>query len=216
MKDLPDGISLRDPRQDHLESPYTFFMPASEIVEAIEPRDIVKAIFCDRDGGYDAERMWVLVEEVSGENLIGCLDNEPSDMMNLKCGDRVVVPKTHVIDVDPFESRELPAATKVRQYWNRCLVDDCVLNGRSPVDYLYREEPDMTKDGDKDQDSGWRIRGAEDEIETDKRTDKAIHYVALGAVLNQNDSWLHLIDSPIGMAFQRNDKTGEFYEVRRS
>lgn len=215
-KDLPDGISLRDPRPDHLESPYTFFLPAHEVVEAIEPGDIVKAIFCDKDGGYDTERMWISVEEVIGENIIGHLDNEPSDMVNLKCGDRVVVPKTHVIDVDVLQSRELPAFPKARQYWDRCLVDDCVLYGRSPVDYLYREEPDMTKEGDKDSDSGWRIRGNEDEIEKDKQADKAIHYVALGAVLNEDDSWLHLIDSAIGKAFQRNAQTGEFDEVRRS
>jgi hypothetical protein len=34
--------------------------------------------------------------------------------------------------------------------------------------------------------------------------------VALGAVLNRDDSWVHLIDEPVDTAFSRCRETGQF------
>ena len=200
--DLPDGISLDDPRPIHEQSPYTFFMPAHELVAAVGPGDCVQAIFRDRDGGYEAERMWVDIERAEGEQLYGKLANVPAAMSNIALGDKVTLPRTHVINVQLNTSPEPDNVETVRQYWDRCLVDDCILTRKSHVDYLYREEPDMTKEGDKDPDSGWRIRGTREAIEQDKAEDKPIRYVALGAVLNRDDKWLHLIDREVGCAFQ--------------
>ncbi len=84
------------------------------------------------------------------------------------------------------------------------MVDGCILAGE-PLDYLYCEEPDMTRQGDRYPDSGWRIRAAPDAIERDE---SGPEYIALGRVLNQDDRWLHLIDAPVGSAFQRGgDRT---------
>ena len=71
------------------------------------------------------------------------------------------------------------------------------------VGYLYREEPDQEND------SGWRITAND---ESDEYMDDAgnIAYVSLGAVLNRDDSFRELLDSPVGSAFIRNPKTGRF------
>jgi hypothetical protein len=97
-----------------------------------------------------------------------------------------------------------------RSYWERCLVDACVVEGRSHVDYFYRDEPDMTQEGDKDPDSGWRIRGTDDAIAEDERLGETPMYIALGKVLNQDDRWIHLIDSPVGSAFQWDPSRGDY------
>lgn len=89
-------------------------------------------------------------------------------------------------------------------------MDDCVLYGRSPVDYIYREEPDMGDPGAKYIDSGWRIRGTDEAIAEDEATERLPQYVAIGAVLNRDDTWLDLIDAPIGSRFSRDIHSGKF------
>ena len=61
---LPLGITLKDPRPVQLEAPYTFELPHPDHVAAMGVGDLVKAIFSDEDGGYDAERMWMRIERV--------------------------------------------------------------------------------------------------------------------------------------------------------
>ena len=39
-------------------------------------------------------------------------------------------------------------------------------------------------------------------------------YYPLYLALNKDDSWLHLIDKPVGSAFKRDLKTGLFVEVK--
>lgn len=91
-------------------------------------------------------------------------------------------------------------------------MDACVLDGVEPVEFIYREEPDMHEEGDKYPDSGWRIRGrmgnASDE-EMDARIPK---YVALGAVLNRDDSWLKHIDAPVGTRLMRDFQADSYVE----
>ena len=203
---------LDDPRPIRRSAPYTFFTPSPERVAAIAPGDQAQLMFrsVPPSPEWGAERMWVEVSEVGPDGLVGTLVNRPNDIPQLEVGATVRFQPYHVISlVWAHPDQPHPPRGPGREYWERCWVDDCVLEEGAPVGFLFREEPD-TPEGEEYADSGWRIRGdlrgASDE-ELEART---ASYVALGAVLNRDDSWLHLIDEPIGSAFIKDFETGRF------
>lgn len=215
MSDLPRNLgecyslhlgsfTLDDPRPIIARARYTFLAPPPEVIAAVAPGDWVKAIFrpVPPDRKFDAERMWVKVEEVLPDGYAGRLDTDPSDMPQLAPGAAIFIPREFVIDADWGDGHAPPVYPERREYWDRCMVDDCVAEGRCKVDYLYREEPDLAGPEDKYPDSGWRLRGGQEAIDADAANGREPMYIALGAVLNQDDQWLHLIDEPIGEAFQ--------------
>ena len=213
--EVPEGIGLEDPRPIAASSPYTFELPWPEELAALESGDSVKAIFHELAGGreYGNERMWVSVERIEDGYVVGKLDNTPFDMPSIKAGDPLRIPLTHVISCNYRDGKEHPQVPERRSYWDRCMVDACVVEGRSHADYFYREEPDMAREGDEYPDSGWRIRGTDEAIAEDERLGEKAMYIALGKVLNQDDRWIHLIDSPVGRAFQWDPTRGDYLEV---
>lgn len=212
---LPRGVALNDPRPIAAEAPYSFYLPLPAEIDALEPEDQVQAIFRETSGDrqYGAERMWIEVEQVADGFVSGKLVNQPFDMPSLEYGDDLCIPLTHIIGVKFREGKPELDLPVPRFYWDRCYVDACVVDGRSHVDYLYREEPDMTGEGDKDPDSGWRIRGTPEAIEEDERLGQKPMYIALGKVLNADDRWLHLIDREIGCAFQWDPERDDYIDV---
>lgn len=203
---LPKGIEIDDPRPIAASAPYTFFMPHPAEIAALKRKDGVQFVFrqADAPGGCAVERMWVFIDRIDDGWVYGALDNEPYDMTVFKLGERVVLPLSHVISTAFCKGHERPKTPPVREFWERCMVDLCVLEGRSHVDYLYREVPDMTQEGDKYPDSGWRLRGTPEAVEADRTREHPFEYIALGKALNQDDRWLHLIDEGPGVAFQWN------------
>lgn len=214
---LPPGIALKDPRPIAAEAPYTFFLPHQVELEALKPGDGVKAIFHQTEGEtkYDAERMWVLIERVDDDTAYGTLDSDPVDMPLIEAGMPLAIPLSHVIATAFHTSNPRPEAPPRREYWERCFVDDCVVDGRSHVDYLYRETPDMTGEGDEYPDSGWRLRGTPELVEQDDNREAPFKYVAIGKVLNQDDRWLHLIDEQPGVAFQWDPNEQDYIRFER-
>lgn len=205
---------IEDPRAIAAEAPYTFYLPSEKELLAVSPGDLVKLIFrsIPDSGEWGAERMWVIVTATGGAWLTGTLDNDPLDMPQLRAGDRVTFARGHIIDIDWREDRAVPPpnAPARREYWDRCFVDDQILDGRLKVEYLYRQEPDPPGEGDAYPDSGWRFRCDTRSLTDAEYDNPSFSYIAIGKVLNRDDSWLHLIDAPVGSAFLRDWATGRF------
>lgn len=207
--------NIIDPRPIALSAPYTYFLPDDDLLKAIKEGDYVKAVVAAIPPSemYEAERMWIQVNSVDADWLEGTLYSEPEDMPHLPMGSAIRLLRSHVTDVildDPARAAQLPTKQPRREYWDRCLVDQAVLDGDLIVEYIYREPPDMTKDDDRFPDSGWRIRGDTRGKLIDQIGNREVAYVALGAVLNQDDSWLHLVDEPVGTRFERDYATNKF------
>ncbi|MGY2732581.1 immunity protein Imm33 domain-containing protein [Sphingomonas sp. UYP23] len=208
------SYTIDDPRPIAEEARYTFRIPTENQLLALQAGDLVKLIFRSHPRGWewDAERMWVTLTSAEGDALVGTLDNVPFDMPQLRIGASISFQRCDIIDVQWNADRTAspPPPDPGREYWDRCLVDACVVAGTSPVGYLYREEPDLGQASDTFPDSGWRIRGTDAAISVDERNGDSPNYVALGAVLNRDDSWLALIDAPVGSRFVRDLDRGTF------
>lgn len=203
---------LDDPRPIAKSAPYTFFLPLEAEIAALRIGDLVQLVFRSVPPGrtWDAERMWVSITVISDRGLVGTLDSTPSDMPQLKPGAKVRFQRHHIIAAILQGEGRPQIVDDRRDYWDRCLVDDCVLSGDRPVGYVYREGPDLADADDKYPDSGWRIRGDLRDQTPEEIDARTASYVAVGAVLNRDDSWLHLIDEPIGAAFDRDFEAGTY------
>jgi hypothetical protein len=207
---------LIDPRPRAKSAPYTFFLPSQDEIDDIKPGDLVKLIFQSVPASpkWEAEKMWVTVKEIHSAKLIGTLDNIPSDMPQLKYGDSVVFEPFHVLDiVHPHADAMAEKRKSYREYWDRCLVEDCVIYEDMPVGLLYREEPVPQGPGSEFLDSGWRIRGDQRGRSNENLDSRKTSFVALGTVLNRDDSWLSLIDAPVGSRYLRDFPSGKYRQV---
>jgi hypothetical protein len=204
--------TVDDPRPIQVEAPYTYFLPSAERIAALRPGDLVKLVIRSHPPSleWDAERMWVELKTFGPDGWSGVLANTPSDMPQLREGSMIQFQPFHIIDLIYEGDRDVPPQSPRREYWDRCMVDSCVLDDGVPVYYIYREEPDMTDEGDAHPDSGWRIRGDYRDLSDEQLDARKAEYIAVGKVLNVDDSWLHLIDSPVGSAWLRNFDTGEY------
>ncbi|HEY0148513.1 MAG TPA: DUF2185 domain-containing protein [Allosphingosinicella sp.] len=210
-------FEIADPRPLAAEAPYTFFLPTVREIAALAPGDYVKLIFELVPPGeqWGAERMWVELIEVGVGKMAGTVANDPQEAGSPKKGDYVTFEPHHIIQVDYADTKRAPPLEARHEHWERCMVDACVVDGSEPVEYLYRETPDLDQEGDRFPDSGWRIRGRQGAASDSAMDERDSLYVALGVVLNRDDSWLPLIHAPVGAAFRRNFDTGDYEPVRR-
>jgi hypothetical protein len=205
---LRGAFSLRDPRPIALEAPYTFFLPKKPELNALSKGDFVKICFCDLPqsevGG--AERMWVEITHRDGDKFVGTLESSPVELTQILPGDRIRFCAFHIYDVDSQDCVEFSDIDSDEdRFFELCLVDKLILDGKRPVSFIYREAPMPPNERRKARDSGWRIRC--DFLEGDE---EAVEFVALGVVLNKDDSWLHLIGEPTGSAFIREHGTSDY------
>jgi hypothetical protein len=184
---------------------YTFYRPGPEEIAQIRAGENVKLIFLfdsDDPAAPNAERMWVVVDTIDGAGgFTGRLDNSPRWITDLSPGAPVEFRDVHIINTEHDSPYNI-----VNRYLPRCFVTQRVLRDGARVGYLYREEPDNEKD------SGWRLTAGDESTEYLNESGN-IAFVSLGAVLNLDDSFLSLIESPVGSAFARDRETGQFRPI---
>lgn len=194
--------TLRDSSETAREFKYTFYKPSDSDISQVKPGENVKLVFdfiSDDPEAPEAERMWVIVDQVGSDGtFVGTLDNTPRWIKDLQAGDRIEFDARHIINTEHDDPDNL-----VNRYRPRCFVTNKVLRDGQAIGYLYREEPDT------EQDSGWRFLVGDESDEYMEDSDN-IAFVSIGAVLNQDDSVIDLLQEPVGSVFQRDAASGGF------
>ncbi|WP_340199623.1 DUF2185 domain-containing protein [Ascidiimonas sp. W6] len=192
------------------EYKYTFYKPSKEITQKLKIGNLVKLIFYFESINEEhpsAERMWVKITKINDNQFAGTLDNHPFYIHELQAGDIINFEHKHIIDHDLGIS-EPNLADK---YFDRCFATNKILYENAPINYFYREKP-LEKDEKKDYiDTGWRFLSGDESKEYMSNLDN-ISLVSIGAVLSNDDSFIHLLESEIGTSFERNEQ-GEFEKI---
>ncbi|WP_158825014.1 immunity protein Imm33 domain-containing protein [Mucilaginibacter lacusdianchii] len=202
---LDNAIELQN------EFPYTFYRPSDAVIERLKPEAAtVKLIFRFdpyEKGQPSAERMWVIITSVNKDGTYkGTLDNDPYYIKDLKAGDEITFRREHIIQYDTLDELDVEDinAEKVEQYLKKCFVSNHIMLEGYKVGRLYREELDEKEY------TGWIFMSG---YETQEYVDDPnnLQYIAIGTVLNLDDSFIHLLEAPIGSEFERDKATGTFY-----
>ncbi|MEP3453638.1 DUF2185 domain-containing protein [Tateyamaria sp.] len=196
------GWELVDPRSTQEENPYTFFVPSEAEKNALVGGDLVKLIFesCDPNGG-SVERMWVIYRDRDENGWYGQLDNEPFDIEGLSRGDEIHFKDFNIVGV---WDTKIDSMDDEDRYFARCHVDQRIIDGSARIGRLERRKPKWfwwwQRKHQRFSDTGWHI------FAEDNSTHKSakMSYLAIGVVLNKDDSYLRLLDAPVGACLVRN------------
>lgn len=187
---------LVDPRPIRDENPYTFFVPSDAEKKALKEGDNVKLIFegLDPDTG-GTERMWVIHTGRDATGWYGKLDNEPYAIAGLSCGDPILFQEYHMVSVLDVKVDDLSDEDR---FFARCHVDPRILEDGAQIAWLERRKPKRNwwwqRSREQFADTGWCIYA-----EGGKALRRArMQHVAIGVLLNRDDSFLPFLDAPPG------------------
>jgi hypothetical protein len=192
------------------EFSYTFYRPSEAIIDSLKTGDIVKLIFrfeSDEPNMPVAERMWVMIEVINDDGtFVGKLDNDPFHIKDIKAGNEVIFSREHIIQYDTIDDLDIEDTNDITKYLKKCFVSNHIMHYGYKVGRLYREEPD-----DEDE-TGWTFMS---DYETQEYVDdsKNLQYIAIGKVLNIDNSFINLLDEPVGSTYVRDDISGTFFKV---
>lgn len=201
---------LEDTRELADAEPYTFYVPSSEVIAAVQPGESVQLMFhYDGDDIDDeqVESLWVKVTEIDGDDYYGELETAPELIPELEVGDEIEFTSYHITDTQ----RDDPVPNIVEQYSQTCYVTASVLEDEQPVGALYRENPAEAEEAMPDF-SGWNIMAGDEDDEYLDNADNW-HYVSLGTVLNIDDRIIDLLDAPYDSEFEFDPEQDVFVEV---
>lgn len=204
---------IEDPTETAKENPYTFHMPSEAELDTVTEGTIIKLNIksIPPSRHTHSERMWVIVTKRNGNEFTGKLNNIPYDIPQLKLHDELHFVRHEIINV-LWEDKALAKQFETDQenYFARCIVDDCIIDDGVKVGFIYREKPEELENCDYP-DTGWRIRGDNRGTTDTEMEARPVSLLAIGVVLNKDDSFLHLLDEPVGSEFERNFETDEYF-----
>jgi hypothetical protein len=217
---VSESCEIISPRDVVEPLPCAFVLHGSTYANAVGENDSVQVVMRWKlEKPLDLTR-WVKVASAGGEWLEGTLEPtpiEPEWFEAPKLDERTAIrlKRSHVFRVRFADPKKYAGLEPVRKFWDRgCFVDECVLKGSS-IRYLYREEPNLPLDEGVLFDSGWRVRSETRRISEKDVRSGTVAYVPLGAVLDKDDSWVDMMDEPVGTAFEKNPETGSIRQVRK-
>ncbi|GAM17654.1 hypothetical protein SAMD00019534_008290 [Acytostelium subglobosum LB1] len=158
------------------------------------------------------ERMWVSITHIDDghKTFKGTLDNSPYKMRTLTLGDTVSFARNHILAIydQPNESSFLTEEQRIftSQF---CLVSRMALDKNRQVGYMFREDPIKTIAND----SGWRIFQG-DESDEYLANHANFQTVSLASVLNQDDTFIHLLHYPPDSCFEKDDNSKEWRKIK--
>lgn len=203
---------ISDPRPSALTNPYTFHLPTPAELDALRPGHVIKLIFQRVPASEElvAERMWVTITSRSGHVFSGRLENDPVDIPALAQGDKITFEAFQIVAIYWEDEEDRARFDEGQDVWfSRARVDPRITAEGLPVRYMYRERPQKLKDSAYP-DSGWRLCADEstnlDEIDAP--------YLAIGVVLNRDDSFVELLGAEPGQAFQRPPDATQFKPIQ--
>ena len=209
---VSESCEIITPRDVVEPLPCTFVLHGSTYANAAGAGDLVQVVMRWKlEKPFDLTQ-WIKVTSADGDRLEGTMEPtllEPEwfEAPNLDEGTVICLKRPNIFRVRFANPEKYASLEPIRPYWDRgCQVEESVLKESAPVRFLYREVSNLTLEDDDLPDSGWRIRS------TSGICDAC--YVPLGAVLDQDDSWRHLVDAPLGAIFAKDPETGFFGQVR--
>lgn len=126
------SFAVVDPRPIASDTRYTFFLPSEIEIAAVVVGGLVKLMFeyPHQKETWAAERMWVEVKRIDDGALLGSLGNVPDEPTSpLQKGDLVSFKSSDILAISWTNPASAPQPPEYREYWERCLLDECVLEG---------------------------------------------------------------------------------------
>ena len=191
----PKWSGLQDVEAARREAPRSYSIPRSDQRALLRPGDIVKLVFeADQPSskGWTAERMWVIVRERNGAGFVGELDNSPSFISNLACGDLIEFQPKHVCALEKSPSGlDIPWGFFAK-------VSTAIAAGTAWPEVATRLVPDAPSS------SGWIIaEGGDTATPTSVLVDELIaSYRVLDSIL----------DEPVGTSWRWNANSLEYVQ----
>jgi hypothetical protein len=93
---------LQDIPSAHKDNPRTFLKPTDEDISSLKIGDLVRLFFVFdfvSDDGCRAERMWVEISEINGDQFAGYLNNQPRYLKDIHVGDLVRFERKNIATV---------------------------------------------------------------------------------------------------------------------
>ena len=217
---IKEPIKIYDPRPGSAVSPYYYPLPSAECLAAIGNGDVIEVLAPDferiRVKSADAESIHGTIIRTSPD-LIAAMDGFPDPGI-------IRVPKTHIVEVHfaTPNKHARNARIRPRRYLELCVVDEELMGcNEQKVLYIYRDRPFQVRKDTPYPDSGWRILRVDGQMDISDASlwrivgDHLLRYTDIGNALLWDDSWIHLIDQPIGSAFVSNPATGFFSKAKK-